>query len=85
MVLNLPRHIRFRHENVIICAIIPRFSHDLPTKTFVAPLVEEFKKTWNEGLESYSMISKNMEQVFLSLICLECDIPASRKLCGFLG
>ena len=55
------------------------------TKTFVAPLVEELKKTWNEGLESYSMISKNMEQVFLSLICLECDIPASRKLCGFLG
>ena len=44
VILNLPRHIRFRHENVIICDIIPRFSHEPPTNTFVPPLVEELKK-----------------------------------------
>ena len=42
----------------MICGIIPRFSHEPPTNTFVALLVKEFKKEWNEGFECYSMISK---------------------------
>ena len=86
VVLNLSRHIGFRRENVIICGIIPRFSHEPPINTFVAPVVEELKKAWNEDFECYSLISKEkMEWFYLSLICVGCDIPASRKLCGFLG
>ena len=57
VVLNLPRHIRFRRENVIICGIIPRFLYEPPTNTFVAPLVQELEKAWNEGFECYSMTS----------------------------
>ena len=49
VVLNLSRHIRFQLENVIICGIIPRFSHEPPTNKFVAPLVAELKKAWDEG------------------------------------
>ena len=44
VVLNLPRVIRFRRENVIICGVIPTFSHEPPTNTFAAPLVRELKK-----------------------------------------
>ena len=58
VVLNLPKHIRFRSENVIICGIIPRFIHEPPTNTFVTPPAKELKKAWNEGFECYSMISK---------------------------
>ena len=87
VVLNLPRHIRFWPENVIICGNIPRFSYEPLTKTFVfvAPLVKELKKAWNEGFEHCSIISTKMERFFLSLICVGCDIPASRKLYRFLG
>ena len=31
---------------------------DSPRKTFVAPLIEELKKAWNEGFECYSMMLK---------------------------
>ena len=40
---------------------------------------------WNEGFEYCSIISTKMEWFFLSLICVGCDILASRKLYGFLG
>ena len=42
-VLHLPRHIKFRHENVITYGIVPRYAHEPPTKKFVAPLVKELK------------------------------------------
>ena len=61
VVLKLPRHIKFRRENVIIYGISSRFSHEPPTDTFVAPLVEELKNTWNVGFESYSTISKKQK------------------------
>ena len=34
----------------------------------------------------YSFKSPNVLKCFkMALICVGCDIPASRKLCGFLG
>ena len=70
VVFNLPRHIRFQRENVIICGIIPRFSHEPPRNTFVAPLVEELKKAWNEGFECYSMISKKKKKKWNGFILI---------------
>ena len=66
VVLNLPRHIRFCPKNVIIGGIIPRFSHEPLTNTFVVLLVEGLKKAWNEGFECCSMILKKKNGTVLS-------------------
>ena len=84
VVLKLPRHIKFRRENVIICGISSRFSHEPSTNTFVAPLVEELKNTWNDGFEYYSIISKKQKGFILAWFVLEVT-TSCRKLCGFLG
>lgn len=71
VVLTLSRHIKFRHENVIICGISSRFSHEPPTNTFVAPLVEELKNTWNDGFEYYSTILKKQKGFILAWFVLD--------------
>lgn len=56
------------------------------TNTFVMPLVQELKESWSEGYMLFSNKSPLILKCFkLALICVGCDIPASRKLCGFLG
>lgn len=83
---NLPRNQRFRRENVLLIGIIPDMTVEPKTNTFLTPLVEELKKAWSEGFFMYSFKSPNMLKCFkLALLCVGCDVPASRKLCGFLG
>lgn len=56
-----------------------------PTNTFIEPLVDELKEAW-QGFSMKSFKSPSQPVTFkLALICVGCEIPASRKLCGFLG
>lgn len=56
-----------------------------PTNTFIEPLFEELKQAW-QGFSMKSFKSPSQPVTFkLALICVGCDIPASRKLCGVLG
>ena len=84
--LNLPRSERFKRKNVILVGIIPHMKHEPPTNTFLLPLVEELKKGWSDGFLINSSSSPNSQVICkVALLCVGCDIPACRKLCGFLG
>ena len=85
--LNLPREVRQGRENVLLVGVIPDMKSEPKTNTFLKPLVQELKQTWGDVFFLlYSHKSHNTLKCFkLALICVGCDIPASRKLCGFLG
>ena len=57
---------------------------ELVMNSYLSPLVEDLKIGWNSGfsLLTPQRISVNVR---LALTCVACDIPASRKVNGFLG
>ena len=86
-VMNLPRTIRYKRENIILVGIIPgpsEPSHDL--NSYLEPLVEELHELWT-GVKT----NVNSDQGYVclnvraALLCVACDLPAGRKVCGFLG
>ena len=49
--------------------------------TYLDPLVEELKQLWKPGV---SMVCSNGRST-AAVLCVACDVPAARKVCGFLG
>lgn len=84
-ILNLPRHLRFKKKNVILVGLIPDMKTEPPTNTFIEPLVKELETAWIGFHMKSFKCSESPTKFRLALICVGCDIPASRKLCGFLG
>ena len=86
-VMNLPRTMRFKRRNVILVALIPGPSeptHDI--NTLLAPLVKELTTLWaGIVMEVHDGSSVVKEVVRCALLCCACDLPAGRKVCGFLG
>ena len=90
VVLNLPREERFKVENVILVGLIPgpREPH-LVINSYLYPLVKELKAFQN-GIKlqvpSNSLVH-GVQQVTVKVVLgpVICDIPASRKTCGFMG
>lgn len=83
--LNLPRTERFKRKNVILIGIIPNMKHEPSTNTFIEPLVGELKEGWNDGFSVSNGPGNTQIICKIVLLCVGCDIPACRKLCGFLG
>lgn len=84
-ILNLPRNERYRPENVIVIGIIPGPKE--PEKTlnsYLMPLVYELQEAWEYGI-TVSSHNNVLVNIKLALACVTCDIPATRKVCGFLG
>lgn len=83
-ILNLPRRERFLQENIILVGVIPGPKEpSLHINSFLKPLVKELKELWRGiVLEDYSGHSVLVRG---ALLCCSCDIPASRKVCGFIG
>ena len=84
-VLNLPREFRYLPENVIIAGIIPG-PHE-PSKTMntlLEPAVKGLHALW-QGIPMHFPSLRLPVHIRAALICITCDIPACRKLCGFLG
>lgn len=85
VILNLPRHIRYKRENVLLIGILPgphEPSRDM--NSYLDPLVDEFLLLWkgvslDVGGFSYKKLVK------CALLCASCDIPAGKKACGFIG
>ena len=83
-ILNLPRKERYLQENIILLGVIPG-PNEPPynINSFLQPFVHELCKLWqgvimttNEGINVL---------VRAALLCCACDIPAARKVCGFVG
>lgn len=85
VVLNLPIEERFKKENVILVGLIPNFEHEPATNPFLKPLVDELLNGWIEGFNMTCHSSPDVPLTFkVALMCCGCDIPASRKVCGFV-
>ena len=79
---NLPREERFLSENIILLGVIPcEPTHVM--NTLLNPLVDELLTLWDGVIMKSSM--QNSVIVRAALLCVSCDIPAARKVCGFVG
>ena len=83
-ILNLPRSERYKFENIILAGIIPGPRE--PKKhinTYLLPIVKDLKRLYtgvvmvNPG----SFCGTTLVSIILS--CVSCDLPATRKVCGF--
>ena len=84
VVLNLPRSERYKIENVILVGIIPGPGEpSLNLNTYLQLLVDELKELWDSGIEV--KVGSKVVEVKAALLCVACDVPAARKVCGFLG
>ena len=84
VVMNLPRNIRFKRENLIIVGIIPGpHEPSLTINTFLTPLVSELISLWG-GLP-FKTYSNATVRIRCALLCVACDMPAARKVSGFLS
>ena len=86
-IMNLPRSIRFKRKNVILLGILPGPSE--PKKninSYLEPLVEELEDFW-AGVKLNILSDSTVSQCLIrcALLCIACDLPAGRKLCGFLS
>ena len=86
-VLNLPRFLRYKLENVILVGIIPGPHEPKGSiNSFLQPLIDELLKLWDGMLlPVYTPTGINNELVRGALLCVSCDLPAAQKTCGFLG
>ena len=86
VLMNLPRNERYKRENLILVGIIPNLEKE-PTSlnTFLKPLVDELKDLWS-GIRFSTFDSPIFKFRYrAALLCVACDIPAARKVCGFKG
>ncbi|THH18508.1 hypothetical protein EW146_g2479 [Bondarzewia mesenterica] len=86
--LNLPPHLRYRTENIYLIGVIPGPTE--PSKFqinhLLAPLIDELLRLWNPGVYITQTTSHSGGRlVRCALIPLVCDLPALRKVAGFMG
>ena len=86
-ILNLPCSVRYKRQNIFLVGVIPgpsEPSHDI--NSYLHPLVNELLLFW-KGVQMKVCRASGVvsEQIRCILICVTCDIPAGRKVCGFLG
>ena len=82
VIQNLPRDIRYKPENVILCGIIPGPHEPQYTlNSYLSPLVEELLVLWDGFM--MSLPSAGTVNVRAALLCIACDMPATRKVLGF--
>ena len=86
-IMNLPRTQRFKCQNIILLGIIPGLSEPaLDMNTLLFPLVKELTKFW-DGITMHVCNGLACDSILVgcALLCCACDLPARRKVCGFLG
>ena len=84
VIMNLPRVQRYKRENVILVGTIPGPSEPpLSVNTYLSPLVTELQQLWTGVTLKFP--DGSMHVVRASLLTVACDMPASRKVCGFLS
>ena len=83
-IMNLPRAIRYKRENILIIGLLPGPSEPPKTiNTYLSPLVSDLLTLWRG--HTFKTCSNNTVLVRCALLCVACDLPAGRKVCGFLS
>ncbi|XP_062513401.1 uncharacterized protein LOC134189178 [Corticium candelabrum] len=85
--MNLPRQLRYKKDNIFLVGLIPGPNEpSLTINTYLKPLVDELKLLWETGICCRSFSSPWFSnRYYCGLLCVACDIPASRKVGGFLS
>lgn len=84
VVMNLPRDIRYKRENIVIVGLLPGpFEPPLTINTYLAPLVSDLLLLWKG--HTFKLSGNESVVVRCALLCVACDQPAGRKVCGFLS
>lgn len=83
-VLNLPRHLRYKQENILLVRIIPGPKEPKQVvNAFLSPLGDELKEFWT-GVNI--QVSNELNIKFrIVLACIMSDMPAVRQAYGFVG
>ena len=83
VIINLPRSMRYKDENVVIIGIIPG-PHEPKThiNSYLGPFVNELQQPqYGQWFET----PFGKQFIRCILMCLSSDIPATRKAAGFVG
>ena len=84
VVMNLPRAMRFKRENLLLLGLIPGPDEPpLTINTYLAPIVKDLLMLW-QGVPLHCGQS-DVFTLRCALVCIACDLPAGRKTCGFLS
>lgn len=83
---NFPRKERYKLENVILVGLMPGGKEADTTEIFeyLDPLVNELIE-FHEGVRIKTKRNPQGVPYYGGLLMTSCDIPASRKVCGFLA
>ena len=82
---NLPRELRYKEENIILVGLLPGPSEPKRSiNSYLAPLVEELNEAWQKGI-TLGISDGRFATFRIALSCVSCDLPACKKVCGFLG
>ena len=83
-VLNLPRNERFKEENVILVGLIPGPNEPKQhINTFLSPLVQDLQVLFDGITFQNPSAILGYTTLRAMLLCITCDLPATRKVCGF--
>lgn len=87
-IMNLPRQKRYKRKNMVLIGVIPGpkepTTHDM--NSLLEPLVTELKEFWKGiSLNVNTVNGRQKQNVRCALLCVACDLPAGRKVCGFLS
>jgi hypothetical protein len=87
VILNLPRHLRYRKENMVLVGLIPDGSHSNAEQgrayaTFTDPMVDELLTLWADPDDDGSGNRLGRRAL---LVVVACDSPAARDVGGFSG
>ena len=88
--LNLPMADRYKPENVMLVGLVPdtkglKDDHSEVYNGYLRPLVDELCCMWPTcDMERTHNHPKGTE-IGIALLCVACDLPAARKVGGFVG
>ena len=76
-----------KYTHTCLVGIIPGpCEPELTVNQYINPLVDELKQFWSgQELEVRCSSVVHRKLVRCAVLCCSCDLPAGRKLCGFLG
>lgn len=83
--INLPRSLRFKPENVILVGVLPPINPGTSLNPFLRPIVQDLQQLWDVGFVMKQQSTGKVSTVKAALLCVACDIPAARKVAGFLS